>query len=592
LFDLLKDGGPMNIARIISLGAALFVLAAPSALAQLQQNVPAELISYPDTILYNGKVLTADEKFTVAEAVAIRDDEILAVGTTQRILALAGPQTQKFDLQGRSAIPGLIDTHLHQAWVTEEPPPPGTKRVRPRFDTVENALADLKAIAAQAKPGEVIALTGPSNKVVTVDLNAKLLDQVSPNNPLYIEASNDQVVANTALIKMLLESAPNVPGVLKDGQGNPTGQMRGAASGEAVWVMKPWPDTDKLFEPQKASLARLNQVGLTTIMGRASPLSTTVLRDLDAAGQLTARVRIFHEFLRQNAEPERFLKRVGNLTGVGNDTFKIVGTTVQVVDGGGVESHLTAKPKMTIPAGSPYTAFGQNKWAETGDLDTSDRRNIILANRYGWTIGGLHSSGDMSNTLILEAFEEAHKERPLNGRHFGIDHGEQWLPEHYPKLKAMGVIPSLYSKVMYNNERRIEVFGRDNVFKQQPVKSLIASGIRPAAEADASGPSASPFFNMKNWITRVDDKGWQLDPAEKVSREEALYMYTLWAAAYSGEEKRLGSIEPGKLADIVVLNGDYMTWPVNDLHNLRVLMTLMGGKVVYQAPGTNLKQTD
>jgi hypothetical protein len=153
----------------------------------------------------------------------------------------------------------------------------------------------------------------------------------------------------------------------------------------------------------------------------------------------------------------------------------------------------------------------------------------------------------------------------------------------------MGVVPSLYSKVMYNNARRVEVFGRDNVYKQQPVKSLIASGIRPAAEADASGPSASPFFNMKNWITRVDDKGWQLDPAERISREEALYMYTLWAAGYSGEDKLLGSIEPGKLADVVVLNGDYMTWPVEDLHNLRVLMTIMGGKIVYQAPGTALE---
>jgi predicted amidohydrolase YtcJ len=573
----------MNIARVLCLGTALSLLSA--APLRAQQSVPPELISYPDTILYNGKVLTADEKFTVAEAVAIRDGKFLAVGTSQRILALAGPRTRKFDLQGRSAVPGFIDTHLHQAWVTEEPPPPGTRRVRPRFDTLEHALEDLRKLVAQAKPGEVIAVGAPSNKVVTQELNAKLLDQVAPSNPLFIEGLNDQVVGNSLLLKMLQDSAPKVPGVMKDAQGNPTGQLRGAASGEAVWVLGPWPDTNKLHGPQKEELARLNQIGLTTIMGRASPLSTTVLRDLDAAGQLTARVRIFHEFLRQNAEPERFLKRVGNLTGVGNDMYKIVGTTVQVPDGGGNAAAFTSKPKLRVPSNSPYDGFGQNKWAETEAPELSDRRNIILANRYGWTVGGLHSAGDQSNTLLLDVFEEAHKERSLVGRNFGIDHGEQWLPHHYPRLKAMGVIPSVYSKVMYGNENRIEVYGRDNVFKQQPVKSMIEAGIRPAAEADANGPGAVPLFNMKNWITRIDDNGWQLDPAERVSRQEALWMYTLWAAAYSGEQKLLGSIEPGKLADVVVLAGDYMTWPVEDLHNLRVLLTVVGGKVVYQAPG-------
>lgn len=573
----------MTIQRMLSGLAVACVWSA--AVLQAQTNLPSEIIAYADVVLYNGKVTTADDAFTIAEAVAIRDGKFLATGPNSKILAMAGPKTVKFDLQGRSALPGFIDTHLHQAWVIEEPPPPGERPIRLRMDTVDGALAELRAIVAKAKPGEFIGLSGPSNKVVAVDLNAALLDQVAPNNPLYIEAANDQVVANSIVMKMLLESYPRVPGVLKDASGKPTGQLRGAASGECVWVLNPWPPIERLIEPQKQSLARLSQMGLTTIMGRASPLTISVLRDMMAAGQLNTRVRIFHEFIRQNAEPERFLKRVGNLTDFGNDLYKIVGTTVQVVDGGGASSAYTSKDKVRVPERSPYGPKGQNKWEETGDMATSDRRNIILANRYGWTIGGMHSSGDESNTLILEAYAEADKERPLAGRHFGMDHGELWKPKHFPLLKQMGITPSLYSKAMYNNEDAAEVFGKDELFKMQPVKSLITAGLKPAAEADANGPAANPLFNMKNWITRIDDKGWQLDPAEKISRQEALYMYTKWAAGYFGEEDKLGSIEPGKLADVIVMAGDYMTYPENDLPKLRVLMTIVGGKVVYQAQG-------
>lgn len=573
----------MRITRILSGLAVVCVWSAASSSAQT--NLPSEIIAYADVVLYNGKVTTADEAFTITEAVAIRDGKFLATGPNAKILAMAGPKTVKFDLQGRSALPGFIDTHLHQAWVIEEPPPPGERPRRTRLDTLDGAIAELKAIVAKHKPGEFIAVSAPTNKVTAVELNAKILDQIAPDNPLYIEATNDQVVANSAVLKMLLESSPNVPGVMKDAQGNPTGQLRAAAAGECVWVLNPWPKMESLLEPQKQSLARLSQMGLTTIMGRASPLTVSVLRDLMVAGQLNTRVRIFHEFLRQNAEPERFLKRVGNLTNFGNDLYKIIGTTVQVVDGGGASASYTEKPKLKVPERSPYGPLGQNKWTEAGPMETSDRLNIILANRYNWTVGGMHSSGDESNTLILEAYAEADKERPIAGRNFGIDHGELWKPKHFPVLKKLGVTPSLYSKAMYNNEDYAEVFGKDELYKMQPVKSLINAGLRPAAEADANGPAANPLFNMRNWITRIDDKGWQLDPAERVNRQEALYMYTKWAAGYSGEADILGSIEPGKLGDLVVVAGDYMTFPEADLGKLRVVLTIVGGKVVFQAPG-------
>ncbi len=565
----------------------LFFTLGPVA-AQSTGSPPPEVLAYADLVFYNGKILTADEQFTIVQAVAIRDGKFLARGDDRRILAMAGPRTRRVDLEGRSAIPGFIDTHLHSAWVTSPRRATGEAAVRPaapriNFDSLENALEGLRARVAEAQPGEVIALSGPSNPVVNHELNVTLLDEIAPDNMLWIEASNDQIVGNSLVMAKIPEG---IPGVITDEQGRRTGHLRGAAAGIPTYELEPWPDVELLLEPQIDSFRRYNELGLTTLMGRAGGLSVTVFRDLMVQDALTMRVRVHHHFLRQNGFAEAYLKRMGNLTGVGNEMFKIVGTSVQVVDGtSGNGSAATTQAKLKILPGDPYGPFGMNKWEESGDLATSDRQSIILANRYGWSVGSLHSSGDLSNTLLLEVFEEAHQERSLVGRHFGIDHGMMWKPEHYAKIIEMDVIPSVYSKALYNNDNLVEMYGMDAVYKMQPVKSLIEAGIRPAAEADTGGTAAAPLYNMQRWITRRDDKGRQLDPAEAVSREEALYLYTLWAAAYSGEEDILGSIEAGKLADLVVLGGDYMTFPEDDLDKLRILMTVLGGEVVHEADG-------
>lgn len=556
--------------------------------AQSAQSLPPEVIAYADMVFYNGKILTADEQFTIVEAVAIRGDKFLAVGDNQRILAMAGPRTRRVDLEQRSVVPGFMDTHLHSAWVTSVRQRTGeaaTVFTGPElnFDTLESALETLRARVEATEPGKVISLRGPSNPVVNHQLNVTLLDEIAPDNMLWIEAMNDQIVANSLVLAKI---PTDIPGIVRDEQGRMTGHLRGAAAGVPTYELQPWAKVEDLLEPQKETFLRHNAMGLTTLMGRAGGLSVTVFRDLMVQNELTMRVRIHHHFLRQNGYAEAYLKRLGNLTDLGNDMFKIIGTSVQVVDGTSNNgSANTSQAKINILDIDPYGPFGMNKWEESGDLATSDRQSIILANRYGWSVGSLHSSGDLSNTLLLEVFEEAHQERSLVGRHFGIDHGMMWKPEHYEKIKEMGIIPSVYSKALYNNENLIQMYGMDAVYKMQPVKSLIEAGIRPAAEADTRGAYAAPLYNMQRWITRRDDKGRQLDPEEKISREEALYMYTLWAAAYSGEEDILGSIETGKLADLVILGGDYMTFPENDLDKLRILMTLVGGQVVHEVRG-------
>ena len=351
--------------------------------AQSPANLPAEVIAYADLVFYNGKILTADEEFTIVEAVAVRDGKFLARGDNDRILAMAGPRTRRVDLEGRILVPGFIDTHQHASFVTSPPSSRGGGFEENNFDTLESALETLKAKIQEAEPGEFIAVSSTSNKVVTQELNAALLDQVSPENPFYVRGLNNQVVANSLVLKHV---PPDTPGILRDDQGRPTGQLRGGAGGIVVYEIRPWPEVEALLEPQKDSFLRHNRMGLTTLMGRAGGLEVSVFRDLMTRNELTMRVRVAHHFLRQNGFAEAYLKRLGNLTDVGNDMFKIIGTSVQVV-----------------------------------------------------------------------------------GRHFAIDHGLMWKPEHYEKLKEMDVIPSVYAKALYSNDNLVEMYGMDAVYKMQPV---------------------------------------------------------------------------------------------------------------------------
>ena len=567
----------MHVNRSHKGACCLFTLATAAVLS-MGQSLPPEVVAYADMVLYNGKVITADDSFTVAEAAAIRDGKFLAVGAKDRILAMAGPKTRRIDLRGRSVVPGFMDTHLHQAFVGNS-----ASDLSVKCQAVDSCLQELKEIVQKAKPGQTLPVSATSNKVTVDELNASLLDTVSPNNPLWVESQNDQTVVNSLVLKQI---PPGTPGILKDKDGKPTGQLRIGAIGVVVYELEPWPDLEKMAAAQKTELKRYNEQGLTTVMGLARGLSITIFRDLMMRNELTARVRVAHEFLRQNPTPEPYLKRIGNLTGFGNDMLKIIGTTVQVVDGStGTGSGLTSFGKIFQNPLDPYTPFGQNKWTESGELELSDRRNIILANRYGWTITSLHSSGDMSTATLLDVFEEANKERPLSGRHFGIDHNMMIRPEDFKRFKAMDIIPSIYSKAIYGNDSLIKMYGMDRVNSFQPVRSFIDAGVRPVAEADSGPPDSAPLFNIQRWITRTDEKGRSINAREKASRQEALYMYTRWAARYSGEENILGSIEAGKLADFAILGGDYMTFPETDLDKLRVVMTVLGGKVVHEVAG-------
>ncbi|MBI4455045.1 MAG: amidohydrolase family protein [Acidobacteria bacterium] len=544
-----------------------------------QSALPPEVIAYADMILYNGKILTADDKFSVAEAAAIRDGKFLAVGQNDRIRLMAGPRTQQIDLQGRSVVPGLIDTHLHQVWIGQI-----SKAGSPLpLKDLKSGLEEIKKVVERAAPGEWVYFYAPDNAVLFEQINRKVLDSIAPKNPLVICSLCNVGQANSLALKTIPQQTG---GLVKDpNTGEPTGMVSGFALGVLLYDMRPEPPiTEEDIQLQKKIFKRVNSQGLTTIVGQAQGLSVSYLKALWERGELTARVRLGHELVRQNPNAEAYLKRVGNLSGFGDSMMKIHGTTVQPVDCTSSSGDmLTWKAKIREATGSPYGLYGSNHWVSYGsDHENSEWQNVILANRYGWAITSVHTQGDKAASVMLDAFEKANSEKPLQGR-WGFDHALTRNADDIKRATKLGVIYSVAPKYVFQDPTSLVYqYGADQVSGMTPVRTMIDLGMKPVMEGDISGEWSAPLWLMEVLITRKDAKTgrvWGAD--QKITRQEALWMKTNWAARYSGDEKNLGTIEANKLADLVVIGGDYMTVPEDQIAELPIDLTIVGGKEVY-----------
>ncbi len=579
--------------------------------AWAQQNIDPRLLAYADMVFYNGKVLTADDEFTIVEAVAIRDGKILARGETSDILRLAGPNTRRIDLAGNNVIPGFIESHSH-GWVGQllKRSPDGFVI----FNTLEAGLEQVRKLVERAPAGKLVQF-GSLRNPVALKVTRWELDKIAPNNPVLISFSTYEFNTNSLALKIALDyfGTEDYPGVVKDPEtGEPNGHLRGLASGVLGYEILPWPDLAEVKVQELRRMQGFSSKGISMVIGRAPGLAITGLRDIWIEGNLPVRLRITHEFLRDNPEPEKFLKRIGNLTGLGDDWLRIIGTLTQQPDGsaspGGM---LTSRPKLRLAPKDAFGLFGQNRWLEYSNAEES----IKLAVRYGWKIASVHSYGDESTRLLLKAYEEASAGKELPGGPWIIDHNYTGTEETIALMQKLKVIPSVLTWWRQEPPREgggrslsgfnvniedlpfdlptegqagftpqlgdalVYMYGADRLNDDFSMgRRFIDAGLRPVIES----VGRNPLLNMEVFITRKDGLGRVWAPQEKVTRKEALWMKTRWAAYISGDEDKLGSLEEGKLADLVVLGGDYLAVPEEQISDLPILMTVVDGKVTYE----------
>jgi hypothetical protein len=337
-------------------------------------------------------------------------------------------------------------------------------------------------------------------------------------------------------------------------------------------------------------------IGVTTLSTRLAGYEITAYGLLDRSGELPLRLAYAHEIGRANPFLERQLKRFGNLEGHGTDRMWMVGITVDNPDGYGPrvptpddggrvgEISCVTLPKREILPNDLYPEEGLCVW----DLpDHPGPDAPLIANRYGYRITGLHTFGDKGIDLVLESYKKANLESSIKDRRFALDHGMMIRPDVRELSAELGVMWSVQPVQFWSRYAASvsRVYGEEYAHRWLfPVKSLIDQGVKVVYGADThSDPERHPMFSLEILVTRKTRDGRVFGPRERIDRSTGLLMMTRWGSEYVMAEDKLGSIEPGKLADLVVLDRNPLdrSIPDEDLSEIQVLTTLIGGTVMY-----------
>jgi predicted amidohydrolase YtcJ len=536
----------------------------------------------PDLVLLNGKIVTLDANSTVAEALAVRDGRILAVGANAAIRSLAGASTRVIDLTGKTVVPGLIDTHAHFKAAGLSEYVVNMSRAR----SVAEALQAIKDFAAGKKPDDWIigsAWHPPSQLAEKRYLTRREIDGVAPDNPVYLRTVGHFSMANSlALQKAGIDSTsanPSGGAFERDAAGELTGVLVETAIDRVENAVPSWTEADEIRQFKLAE-GVLNSFGITSaVEGATQARDIRALRKLASSGDATLRVGLMYRPEPPAELPawEAIMSANGISSGFGDDWVKFAGIKI-LYDGG--MTLRTALTRESYPdSHDGYHGIAQQTPEQLKQL-------VAICNRYDWRVG-VHAVGDLAIDQVLDAFEAADKEKSIRDRRFILIHGSLIRPEQMDRAHRLGVRVDFQNVFMWDKAATVERFlGRETADRAVPTKTLIARMGLDSLGAGTDFPvnTINPFLNMYIMVTRKDPGGNVYGASEAVTREQALRLYTSAASHYMFEEARKGTIEPGKLADLAVLSADYLMVPDNRIKDIKVEMTLVGGKIVFQRP--------
>lgn len=528
----------------------------------------------PDKIFYNGNIITVDSAFHIRQAFAIKGEQFVAVGANSEIRALAGPQTRQFNLRSSTVIPGLMDDHNHQyngAVVLNR----GVNLSD--VSSVLELLARVREAARAAAPGEtVLGSSGwiESQLAEKRGPTRKELDEVSRGHPLVIFRQRSTMYLNTAALEamgMISNSREYGDSALqRDPSGELTGVVTGSKAIQAVSanLLPPLTDEDKrnlILQMQQ----RQNALGLTSIREMSlSPDIVRVYQQLWREGKLTLRVNMCLDV--DPAKADEILSHWGISSEFGDHWLRLDCIGEFAVDGVWNTAFLRG----------PFVGPLSGKFAKPAISGDNLRQMILTMNRYGWRPSP-HIFGDAALDLVLDAYETADRQDSI--------HGKRWVVEHIPivqsaqmdELVKLGVVVSTQAWPYGQSDLMEQFWGHKRTELAVPLRDLLAHHLIVGMGSDFPAGSNNPFISLYFNTTRNDVHGTTIGGAEKISRAEALRMITINNAYLTFEEKTKGSIEPGKLADFVILSDDLLTIPDEKLRSVHPLATYVGGQRVY-----------
>ncbi|HYK87716.1 MAG TPA: amidohydrolase [Acidobacteriota bacterium] len=546
-----------------------------------------------DVIFRNGKIVTVDSRFSVRQAVAVKGGRIVAVGEDAALLKTErGPNTQVIDLAGRTMLPGLIDSHVHplEAGLSEYRAP------LPRLDSFAAIQAYIRSQAAKTAKGQwiIVPRTFPT-RLKELRMPTRDVLDVATEHPVMFDASY-VVVVNSLALKMcgITRDTPDPPRgvIIKDEKGEPNGILRNARSLlKGISAAAEFSDQEKLQALEK--MLRLYQAaGLTSIGdGAVTAEEIPLYEKLKSEHRLPVRAVLtwWLDIARPADDLVKEIRAAKYTTNTGDDWLKWGAFKINV-DGG-----------MTIGTAyqrKPYGPFGRQLYGKTdpndrGQLFAAPEKSLAVfraAYERGWQLTA-HCQGGGAIDVFLDLLEKLDREKPVApGRSHWI-HASFQSPDAIRRAKKIGVLADVQAAWLYLDGPALErVFGDEGLRYFFPLRSYLNAGVIVAGGSDhmigfdknkAVNPY-NPFLGMWTAVTRKTNRGSVMHPEERITREEALKMYTVWAAYRQFAEDVKGSIEPGKLADMVVIDRDYLACPEDEIKDIEPMMTILDGKIVYR----------
>lgn len=569
----------------------------PTAAALSVLVLPIGTLAAPALILHHGKVITVDKAFRIAEAVAVDGNgRIEAVGGNEQLLKLADKNTQVLDLGGRTLLPGLMDSHVHpgSAAMTE------FDHEIPTMENIDDVLAYVAGRVKVSKPGDLVLV----RQVFITRLEEKRyptraeLDKVAPENPVVFSTGPDSMLNSLALklggysrdFKVKEGSAGKME---VDANGEPTGLLRSLGSNvKAPTANKPATAEDT-YRRTVELFKDYNAVGLTTVADRDSSFKQIELyKKMLDKNELTVRMRPSPGVPSMSLWPacEKAIEEViAHPLTQPNPMLQIIGTKVYL-DGG----MLTGSALMIEPWGVSE-AYGISDPEYRGVQKITPERLKQLVEKV--TAAGLqftaHSVGDAAVKLLIDTYEAVDAQKPgsIRDARSSVTHCNFMHPDSISKAAKLGVCIDLQPIWLHLDGRTLtQHFGEERMARFQPLRACFDQKVNVGGGSDhmqkigsfRSINAYNPWLGMWTAITR---KARKLDKPvhteNALTREEAVRLYTINNAFLLKSEKDTGSLEKGKLADMILLDRDPLTCPIDDLVNTQVLKTWLGGKVVH-----------
>ena len=534
------------------------------------------VIRHADLILRDGRIHTLDAADTVVTSLAVTGEQIAAAGDDRETAVLLGPETEVIDLGGRTVVPGLHDSHLHLADAGN------SWNLQVRWDGVPSladALRLLAVRAAEAAPGQWVQVIGGWSDEQFAEHRLPTLaeiESVSADVPVLVVFLDTAAFLNRAAVRALGygPGTPDPPGgeIQRDAAGNPTGLLiaRPSPAVLALAVLgAPRLEPDEQVDSTHRFLRELSRRGVTGAIDAGAtgfPDCYAALRTLRAQNRLSVRTAL-NVFATQPGRERDELATVMDGLNLGGDDllwFNGVGEAL-TLDGMDFSNFAQPRPELSEALG--------------GHLEPVVR--LLVERRWPFSF---HATYDESITRFLGVLEKVARDLPFDGLRWAVEHAETIRPQTIDRVAALGGGITVQHRMAYRGERFLKRYGPEAARHVQPVVEMLTRGVPVGGGTDGTWMAgANPWSALRWFTTGTTLSGLQMwRPEDRLDRTLALRLFTEGSAWFTGDQRRRGTLEPGMLADLAVLSADYFSVPDAEMAGLESVLTVVGGKVVYE----------